>query len=105
MTPLLRFVSHSIVAILLLACQARAEDPLPSVEKVRDLLLPSDRLVIIGEDGKPIVQDPLLKHGARLFPAYEAIIADPQSDRGIVENAFYVVAAVKGDRKRFLDLA
>jgi hypothetical protein len=79
---------------------------LPCVEEVRQLLMPScGPLIVIDDDGKPLREDPLLKHGDRLFPAYEVILSDPKSDAGVVCNALCTVSAIKTDRRCFLKLA
>jgi hypothetical protein len=45
----------------------------------------------------------LIKMGERAFPAFEAILADPESDPGHVARIFVVLMAVDADRRRFLD--
>jgi hypothetical protein len=82
-----------------------AEDPLPSAEEVRRLLMPQgdSGSTLVDEKGIPLKKDPLTKHGARLFPIYEEIVSDPKSDPFVLSGAFYAIYAVKADRSRFLE--
>ncbi len=95
----------SLIVFAAVAHSSHAEEPLPSVKKVRDLLMPGGGQVALGEDGKPLRPNPLLKFGDKLFPAYETIISDPDSDPAQVSNALSYIIDIKADRARFIPLA
>lgn len=95
-----------LLALLVLA-GCNAPDKKPQIdpafeEEVRELVRCSGKHC--GFDVVAPYQEKLLQHGEKAFPVYEAILADPDTDKRMVSLTCAAIERIKVDRRRFVPL-
>jgi HEAT repeat protein len=76
------------------------DTPLPDDARVRDML---GRDISGSYGDQWTIGGWLVRHGERLYPAYERVLADPRTGPLQAQNLIDILTGVGGDRTRFAD--